>query len=226
MASFPPRPPSEGTVHPEGQRPGCWELEVEDHRAWPELQEGSLHFPGSSGEQGAHSQLRGLRSQLMVTSRRTGRRLRKSSRPRAHPLPPEHSTHMHTPSHKHTPHICTHRPKHVHTPTRTHPCTCTRTHAHVCTHIQAHIPTHPRSTHRAAQDARWARLAAWSLLAAHPARASVPPGGRGVGTGTGREGPALTLCGHITRFSCAALRLCVCLGSMVARAEGTAGAPK
>lgn len=54
-----------------------------------------------------------LRSQLMVTSRQRGRSLRKASRPRAYPSPPEHSTHMYTPTYTHTP-VYTHPRMHTH----------------------------------------------------------------------------------------------------------------
>lgn len=150
------------------------------------------------------------RSQLMVTSRQTGRRL-------AGPgltLCPQSTAHTCThPLTSTYPHRCTHRPKHMHMPTHTHP----RTYRHRCTHMHVHAHTYRHRfthTHTPMQHTQGCtRRSAgppglrWSLLAPHPARASIPPGAKGSGTVTSHDGPALTLCGHITLFSCAALLL-------------------
>lgn len=153
------------------------------------------------------------RSQLTVTGRQTGRRLRKSSRPRAHPLPPEHSTHVHTHSQAHT-HTDAHTPMHIHAHTSRHRCT----HPHTRTPMQH------------AQGCTRRSLGPPGCMGAfsHPALHVHPflLGAKGPGTVTSHGGPALTLCGHTALFSCAAPLLCVCSGSMVAWVEGTAGAPE
>lgn len=164
MVSFPPRPPSEGTVHPEGQRPGGWETEVEDDGVWPELRGGSRHVPGSSGEQGAHSQLRD--PEVSADGHRQADRKEAEEVQQA----------QGSPSAPRAQHTC------AHPLTSTYPHRCTHTHAHTCTHIQAqmHTPPHPHThaartgLHKTLSGPTWLY---GSLLAPRPARASLPPGG-------------------------------------------------
>lgn len=141
---------------------------MQDYGAWPELQGGSLHFPGSSGEQGAHSQLWDPEVSADGHQQANRKEAEEVQQAQGSPSAPRaQHTHVHTHSQAHThidahtdPSTCTrpHTLTHVHTGTDVHTCTHPCTYMHTHTGTDSHTPTHPCSIRRAAQDAQRAHL--------------------------------------------------------------------